>query len=204
MIAFLRGRLLEKTPRSVIIENAGLGYEVVVPLTTFYALPEENEDVSLYTHMHVREDSITLFGFHDPVEKALFLLLISVSGIGPRLASNVLSGIGPAEILDAMAEGDSARLQAIPGVGKKTAERIALELKERAALLRSRGAPAGSGQQEGTPIRGGTVSEEAVSALINLGYQARQAKQAVERAAGLPDTARLEVLIRESLKMLSA
>ncbi|MFP3928259.1 MAG: Holliday junction branch migration protein RuvA [Desulfobacteraceae bacterium] len=204
MIAFIRGRLLEKTPRSVIIENSGLGYEVAVPLTTFYALPEPDEEVALYVYMHVREDALTLFGFHDPMEKAVFMLLISVSGIGPRLACNVLSGIGPRDILEAMAEGDSERLRAIPGVGKKTAERIALELKERASVLRSRGAPSGSGRDEVVASSGDSIPEEAVSALINLGYPARLAKQAVERASQASGCARLEDLIRESLKILAA
>jgi Holliday junction DNA helicase RuvA len=204
MIAFIKGRLLEKTPRSVIIENSGLGYEVAIPLTTFYALPEPEDEVALYVYMHVRENALTLFGFHDPMEKAVFMLLISVSGIGPRLAANVLSGIGPRDILEAMAEGDSERLRAIPGVGKKTAERIALELKERASVLRSRGAPSGSGRGEVAASSAGSIPEEAVSALVNLGYPERLAKQAVERASRASGGARLEDLIRESLRMLAA
>ena len=126
MIVHLKGHLQRKTPHAVVVDNAGIGYEVIVPLSTFYALPEEAEKVSLHIYTHVREDAFVLFGFHRPLEKEIFMMLISVSGIGPKLAINILSGIGPEELLDAMAVGDAARMQSIPGVGKKTAERIAL------------------------------------------------------------------------------
>jgi Holliday junction DNA helicase RuvA len=201
MIAHLRGTLLEKTPRSVVVENHGVGYEVSVPLSTFYALPDEGE-VSLHVHTNVREDAITLFGFHTRVEKAVFVLLVSVSGIGPRLAVNVLSGIGPDELLQAMAGGDAARLQTIPGVGKKTAERIALELKDRAsALLSEQG---GVDRLEGPATAGDQPAvQDALSALVNLGYPSRAARQAVEKARDAVDDANLEALIREALRLLS-
>jgi Holliday junction DNA helicase RuvA len=201
MIAHLRGNLLEKSPRGVIVENHGVGYEVSVPLSTFYALPDEGE-VSLHVHTNVREDAITLFGFHTRVEKALFLLLVSVSGIGPRLAVGILSGMGPDELLQAVAGGDAARLRAIPGVGKKTAERIALELRDRAATLLSEQGPVD--RVEGLPVEGDQRAvRDAVSALVNLGYPSRSAKQAVEKARRESDGADLEALIREALRLLS-
>ena len=130
MIAHLTGQVFSKTTQSVLIDTGGIGYEVFVPLSTFYTLPEKNEKASLHIYTHVREDALLLFGFHSKLEKKLFLMLISVSGIGPKLAVNILSGIGPEELLGAIARGDTVRLRAIPGIGKKTAERIALELKE--------------------------------------------------------------------------
>ncbi len=136
MIAHLSGTLLTKAPQSVIIDNAGIGYEVTVPLSTFYALPEKDGRVSLHIYTHVREDALMLFGFYTPLEKEIFTMLISVSGIGPKLATNILSGIGPEQLLEAMARGDTARMQSIPGVGKKTSERIALELRDKAMKLK--------------------------------------------------------------------
>lgn len=202
MIAHLRGTLLEKTPRSVVVENHGVGYEVSVPLSTFYALPDEGE-VALHVHTNVREDAITLFGFHTRVEKAVFLLLVSVSGIGPRLAVNVLSGIGPGELLEAIAGGDAARLRAIPGVGKKTAERIALELKDRAESLLSEDGTGGRAEALVGPPGDRGAAKDAVSALVNLGYPPRSAKQAVEKAGRGVDGANLEELVREALRLLS-
>jgi Holliday junction DNA helicase RuvA len=120
MIAHLSGQLFKKSTQSVIIEAGGIGYEVFVPLSTFYALPETGERVNLNIFTHVREDALILFGFSTRLEKELFLMLISVSGIGPKLSVNILSGIGPQDLLKAMARGDAVRLQAIPGVGKKT------------------------------------------------------------------------------------
>ena len=201
MIAHLSGTLLEKTPRCVVVETHGVGYEVIVPLSTFYALPDEG-NAALHIHTQVREDAITLFGFFTPEEKAIFLLLVSVSGIGPRLAVNILSGIGPDELLEAMASGNAARLQAIPGVGKKTSERIALELKDRAATLRAEHDIPDRTPAADTLQLDRAAVEDAVSALINLGYPARSAKQAVEKAAARGEN-RLESLIKESLRMLS-
>lgn len=199
MIAHLSGNLYEKTPQSVIIRTGGVGYEVFVPLSTFYSLPEEEEDVSLHIYTHVREDALVLFGFHTKLEKELFVMLTSVSGIGPRLAANILSGVGPHELLEAMAGGDAARLRAIPGVGKKTAERIALELKDSAGQLR------GTGELSVPPpaeIEDRRLYDDALSALMNLGYSAASAKRAVERAASRVEDPGLEELIRESLKIL--
>jgi holliday junction DNA helicase RuvA len=200
MIAHLSGVLLAKTPQSIIIDVGGVGYEAVVPLSTFYALPEANERVGLLIHTHVRDDALMLFGFHTRVEKNLFLMLVSVSGIGPKLAVNILSGIGPDELLEAMARGDALRLQAIPGVGKKTAERIALELKDRASkALGDKDlpqAPALKQEEQG-------IVDDALSALVNLGYSAKAARTAVDRAKSRIGQVTLEELIREALRTLS-
>ena len=199
MIAHIRGRLFKKTPESVIVQVGGIGYEVLVPLSTFYSLPDENREVDLYIYTHVREDALVLFGFSTRLEKNLLLMLISVSGIGPKLAVNILSGIGPEELLDAVASGDSARLQRIPGVGRKTSERIVLELKDRAARFGSQREEAGTTAD----YRGQQGMEDAVSALMNLGYAAKPAREAVEKAHSTPKAADLEGLIREALRILS-
>jgi holliday junction DNA helicase RuvA len=210
MIAHLTGFVLNKTTASVILETAGIGYEVFVPLSTFYKLPAESGKASLHIYTHVREDALALFGFHTRLEKNIFIMLISVSGIGPKLALNILSGIGPQDLLDAIARGDSLRLQAIPGVGKKTAERIALELKDRAAKA--------MGQEEAIvlPKHGEEdrqLLDDALSALLNLGYSPKVAKPALEKARRqstgptldnmTPENPTLENLIRDALKVLA-
>ncbi|MBW1668136.1 MAG: Holliday junction branch migration protein RuvA [Deltaproteobacteria bacterium] len=200
MIAHLNGILKEKTPRSVIVDNAGIGYEVFIPLSTFYALPEKEETVSLHIHTYVREDALNLFGFNTSLEKEIFMMLISVTGIGPRLAINILSGIGPGELLEAMARGDATHLQSIPGVGRKTAERIALELREKALKIK------GDSEVIPSPVISGDdkkVREEAISALLNLGYPTKSARNAVERACGSIKDINLETLIKEALKVLA-
>jgi Holliday junction DNA helicase RuvA len=199
MIAFLKGNLLKKTTETLIIDNGGIGYEVIAPLSTFYALPEEGEDVSLHIYTHVREDAFILFGFKTAIEKYIFRLLISVSGIGPRLATNILSGIGPDILLEAIAAGDLVRLQSIPGVGKKTAERIILELKDKAQKL---------GTDLITPssvtiFKDKTIPDDALSALMNLGYTSKAAKIAVDKAMSNVTDASLEALIKEALRLLS-
>ncbi|RPI77831.1 MAG: Holliday junction branch migration protein RuvA [Desulfobacteraceae bacterium] len=200
MIAHLKGKLLHKTTHSVIVDNNGVGYEVTVPLSTFYALPEENGEVSLHIHTHVREDALALFGFRTLLEKEIFLMLVSVSGIGPKLGVNVLSGIGPDELLTAMAQGDIVKLQSIPGVGKKTSERIALELKDKALKL------LGNRPQAATQVPAVAdkrVLDDAVSALANLGYQTRSANEAVKKAYQTVQKPDLEALIREALRVLA-
>jgi len=200
MIAHLKGSVFRKTTESVIIDANGIGYEVFVPLSTFYNLPEEAGSASLHIYTHVREDILALFGFHTKLEKNIFLMLISVSGIGPKLALNILSGIGPQELLEAIARGDSLRLQAIPGVGKKTAERIALELKDRAIKVLG---------QEKVPVphipEGADrhLIDDALSALLNLGYSAKSANPALEKARSTVKEMTLEGLIREALRILA-
>ena len=200
MIAHLHGTLLKKTPQSMIIDNAGIGYEVSVPLSTFYALPDETEEVSLHIYTHVKEDALMLFGFHTPLEKDIFLLLISVSGIGPKLSLNILSGIGPEELLGAIARKDAVRLQSIPGVGKKTAERIALELGEKAQRIMGDMKPTMPQVVVGADKK---VLDDAVSALLNLGYSSKLSKNAVEKAHSGREDMSLESLIREALRVLS-
>lgn len=200
MIAHLSGTLLSKAPQSVIIDNRGVGYEVTVPLSTFYALPEKDGTVSLHIYTHVREDALMLFGFFTPLEKEIFTMLISVSGIGPKLATNILSGIGPEELLGAMARGDTARMQSIPGVGRKTSERIALELRERA--LKLRGGLESIPSLVVPPEEKGML-DDAASALLNLGYSAKLAKDAVERARSRVQTLNLKSLIKEALRVLA-
>lgn len=200
MIAHLKGVLLKKTTETIIIDNGGVGYEVIAPLSTFYALPDEDEQVSLHIYTHVREDALILFGFKTSLEKKIFRLLISVSGIGPKLAINILSGIGPKELLEAIARGDAARLQFIPGVGKKTAERMVLELKDKAQKV--------STDLEFPPSvvtipEDKTVLDDALSALLNLGYPAKAASQAVEKALSNLKEVNLEGVIKESLRLLA-
>jgi len=200
MIAHLKGILFKKTTQSIIIDVGGVGYEVSVPLSTFYSLPETDEMVSLQIHTHVKDDSLTLFGFNTSLEKALFLMLVSVSGIGPKLSVNILSGMGPQDLLGAIAHGDAIRLQAIPGIGKKTAERIALELKDRAskALVEMDISPMPLPQGEDR-----RTMDDALSALMNLGYPPKSAKMAIERAKSRVKEMTLEDLIREALRILS-
>lgn len=200
MIAYLKGRLQNKAPGTLIIENSGIGYEVLVPLSTFYALPEEEEQVSLHIYTHIREDAFILFGFKTVLEKDIFCLLISVSGIGPKLAVNILSGIGPDMLLEAISESDIGRLQSIPGLGKKTAERIALELKDKARKIDTEvKLPAA----RISPIADKTLMDDALSALTNLGYTAKAAEGAVDKAASSRDDISLESLIKEALRLLA-
>jgi Holliday junction DNA helicase RuvA len=200
MIAHLSGTLLTKAPQSVIIDNGGIGYEVIVPLSTFYSLPEKDGRVSLHIYTHVREDALMLFGFYTPLEKEIFTMLISVSGIGPKLATNILSGIGPEQLLEAMARGDTGRMQSIPGIGKKTAERIALELRERAMKLKGTLEPL---PPQGVPPEEEGMLDDAASALMNLGYSAKSAKDAVEKARSRLETVNLQFLIKEALRVLA-
>jgi len=200
MIAHLSGTLLAKAPQSVIIDIGGIGYEVTVPLSTFYTLPEKDGKVSLHIYTHVREDALMLFGFYTPLEKEIFTMLISVSGIGPKLATNILSGIGPEELLAAMARRDTARMQSIPGIGKKMSERIALELRDKAMKLKGTLEPLAS--QVLLPEEKGML-DDAASALVNLGYSAKSARDAVEKARTRLETFNLQSLIKEALRVLA-
>jgi Holliday junction DNA helicase RuvA len=196
MIAFLKGRLLEKHPNRITIDVSGVGYDVAVPLSTFYTLGEPGADVALRIHTHVREDALALFGFASPLEQLLFERLIAIGGIGPRLALAVLSGIEPAELVRAVRGQDTARLTAIPGVGKKTAERIGLELKDRL--------PPGlatTGVEAPSPDEG--VRGDLRSALVNLGYQRAAAEKAIDRVLARARDASFEDSLREVLKTLT-
>jgi Holliday junction DNA helicase RuvA len=195
MIARLRGTLLEKTPSRIIVDVGGVGYDVLVPLSTFYGLGEPGAPVTLRVHTHVREDAIALFGFGSALEQDLFERLIAINGIGPKLALAVLSGIDPAELIRAIRAQDTARLTRIPGVGKKTAERIGLELKDR---LPQAGAAA-----EALPGGAeGDLRADLLSALTNLGYKGAVAEKAVDAAVKKAPAAPFEDLLRDILRQM--
>jgi Holliday junction DNA helicase RuvA len=178
MIGQLRGKLLSKKPNVVLIDVQGVGYEVNIPLTSFYELPEEGNEVTLKIHTHVREDALILFGFHSQREKEFFLKLLAISGVGPKLAIAIISGAPVHELAQALVEGNTGRLTAIPGVGRKTAERLTLELKgqmsafvlpEHAEAIKTAGATQG-------------IEDDILSALVNLGYPRPAAEKAVSLA----------------------
>jgi Holliday junction DNA helicase RuvA len=196
VIAYLRGRLLEKHPNRVVIDVQGVGYDVQVPVSSFYGMTEPGGDIALRVHTHVREDAIALFGFATARELEIFERLIAVSGIGPKLALAVLSGIEPDDLVQAVQRADIARLTAIPGVGKKTAERIALELKDRLASLT---APAQGTAAPGTD----SLREDLLSALLNLGYHRPAAEKAIDVALSAGAGASFEAALRAALKRLS-
>ena len=177
MIAHLRGRILEKQPTRVVVDVAGVGYDVAVPLSTFYGLGEPGAEVALRVHTHVREDALALYGFATALELDLFNRLISISGIGPKLALAVLSGIEPPDLVAAIERGDVARLTAIPGVGKKTSERIVLELRDRLPRAHPVAAAAGGDGADRLVVR-----DDLLSALMNLGYHRPLAEKAVDAA----------------------
>jgi Holliday junction DNA helicase RuvA len=198
MIALLRGRLAEKQPNRIIVDVAGVGYDVAVPLSTFYKLGEPGSDVALRVHTHVREDILALYGFSTVLEQQIFERLIGVSGIGPKLALAVLSGIEVADLVRAVQFGDVARLTAIPGVGKKTAERIGLELKDK--LPRAAGAEA-TDFDAGQP--GGGLRRDLLSALLNLGYHRPFVEKAVDAALKRTESPTFELALKQALRELA-
>lgn len=185
----------------MVVDVNGVGYQISIPLSTFYQLPDVPGEVFLYTHTHVREDAIQLFGFHTRDEQTLFELLQGVAGIGPRLATNILSGISVDELVPALSEGNLPRLRAVPGVGKKLAERLVVELREKvgsARLTETPTAPAGPPRAEDQPV------EDVVSALTNLGCSRKEAVKAAEAARReLGPAAEFEKLIKSALRALS-
>jgi Holliday junction DNA helicase RuvA len=192
MIGRLAGTVLEKHPNRIIVDVNGVGYELLVPLSTFYGLGEAGAPVTLRVHTHVREDIIALYGFASELEQDLFERLISISGIGPKLALAVLSGIDPSDLVRAIRSQDVARLTRIPGVGKKTAERIGLELKDRLPQ-----APAASTD---VAAEGDDAKADLLSALTNLGYNRAVAEKAVEAALKKAPDAGFEQLLRDILR----
>lgn len=198
MIASLTGTLTHKSPSSLIVEVRGVGYQVVVPLMTYYRLPEVDGVVTLHIYTHVREDALQLYGFLTRTEKELFLLCLGVSGVGPKLALGLLSGIEPAELIGALRSGSAEKLTAIPGVGPRTAGRLMLELKEKVAALHPEGAAAATSDDTSSD----QPMQDALSALMNLGYPRLDAKRALEgvRAAG---GGTVEVLVKQALKRLA-
>jgi len=201
VIAQLRGRLVSRDPGQIVVDVNGVGYQVFIPLSTYYQLPALQDEVVLRISTHVREDAIHLYGFHAPEEKTAFELLTGVSGIGPRLASNILSGISVEELIPAILEGDLARLKAIPGVGRKTAERMVVELKDK-VLEVSRTSPAVMGRPRRSE-RDQTI-EDVISALLNLGCSRKEASRAAEAAReAFGSDADFEKLVKLALKNLS-
>jgi holliday junction DNA helicase RuvA len=194
MIGYLQGVVLRKSPEKVLLDVQGVGYEVYVPVSTYLAIERlaDGEPARLHIHTHVREDALALYGFATEREKELFEKLIAVGGIGPRLARVILSGMPPDDLLAALAAGDTLRLASIPGVGKKTAERMVLELREKVQTLAAE-----------LPAREAPVDDELVSALVNLGYKQSQAERAVVQARRDEPEGEFPELLRASLKRLS-
>ncbi len=200
MIASLHGLITLKSPTALIVEVGGVGYQIMTPLCTYYRLPAEKQQVTLHIYTHVREDALQLFGFSSSREKETFLCLISVSGVGPKLALNILSGVELSELINAIQEGQVTRLKAIPGVGPKMAGRLVLELKEKVSRIEFEGLStneASAGPED-------EIQHDALSALVNLGYHRKDAKRAMDQilsAEGIPDS--VEALIKEGLKFLA-
>jgi Holliday junction DNA helicase RuvA len=192
MIGFLEGDLLDKSPGQVLVKVGGVGYQVMIPLSTFYALPDPPARVALQIHTRLQEDALELYGFLTQEEKDLFQRLLSIPRIGARMALNILSGISPEEFGHALALGDYRRLAGIPGIGKKSAERIILELKDKPPAA-AHWRPAAAG---------GTILQDALSALLNLGYPKNVAEKALDQARA-QGAGTLEDLLRHSLKWLA-
>ena len=193
MIAHLRGRLISKHPNQAVVEAGGVGYDVTISVPTFSELPGTGGEVALHIHTHVREDSIALFGFVRPTEKQLFERLISVSGIGPKLGITILSGMSADEMVGAIRGNDVARLTRIPGIGKKTAERMVLELRDKLQTF-----------DAAQPVATASpVEEDVLSAVVNLGYQRPASERALAAAARNGKTSSFDVIFREALSILS-
>jgi len=197
MIALLTGQIAYKSPDHIILDVNGVGYRVLIPFSTYYELPEEGGRATLHIHTSVREDAIQLYGFRTRLEKSFFQLLISVTGVGPKLARDILSNIQPGPLSQALAQGDIHKLSTIPGIGKKTAERLVLELKEKAGKLDLSSLPVTEMRQ----IPDEDVAEDVISALLNLGYKEPQVRKAL---AGLDAGGGVSVegLLKQALKIL--
>jgi Holliday junction DNA helicase RuvA len=195
MIGRLTGRLAAKAPDQVLLDVGGVGYLVHIPLSTFYELPDNESPASLWIHTHVREDALALYGFLTERERTLFLLLLGVTGIGPRVALTVLSGIPPSELVEALRTQDVRRLVAVPGVGKKTAERMVLELAEKVASLPGE-APA--------KAPAAVAADDVVSALVNLGYRRAEAERAVDATARTGGPKEFGQFLKDALRRLTS
>ncbi len=200
MIALLTGHLAFKAPSHLTLDVHGVGYEVLIPLSTYYSLPNQHESVTLSIHTHVREDAIQLYGFLTGAEKEAFLLLTGISGIGPKLGLSVLSTLSVKDLFSAIQAGDTEKLGTVPGIGKKSAARIALELKDKVAKLHPECISDDSGN--GQPVS--PLYDDALSALVNLGYRQPDVKEALKRVEKSGAMAQgLEQVIREALKDLA-
>jgi holliday junction DNA helicase RuvA len=197
MIGFLRGRVFDKQPNRVTVDVQGVGYELIVPLSTFYEIGDVGAEVALRVHTHVREDALQLFGFLTDLERQLFERLIGINGIGPKLAVAVLSGIEPREFVSAVNRGDVARLTRVPGIGKKTAERMVLELKDRLLALQ---APS---EERADTSPDGKLRADLVSALQNLGYHRPQAEKAIESTLAAAPAFTFEQALKSALRELT-
>jgi len=199
MIAHLRGSVLEKHPNLAILEAGGVGYEVHIPVSTFTRLPDVGAEAKLRIHMHVREDAMMLYGFHTAEEKLLFEKLITVSGIGPKVALTALSGIAPAELVQAIRSGDIAKLTRIPGVGKKTAERMVVELRDKLEATLA-GTPVAVAVSQGALLT--DLELDLISALVNLGSQRPAAEAAVRKARATVPGDDFEKLFRKAMELV--
>jgi holliday junction DNA helicase RuvA len=201
MIALINGKIVYKGISHVVIDAHGVGYRIFIPLTTFYELPEAGQIITLHVHTHVKQDAINLFGFYTVQERDLFQLMLSVSGIGPKMSMNILSGISVQEMLRAISSGDVRKLISIPGLGKKLAERLILELKEKVVKkMMAEEMPALDNQQKINEI----IREDVLSALINLGYKSNIAQDALDKV--LYTSAKelaMDQLLKKTLKLLS-
>jgi Holliday junction DNA helicase RuvA len=198
VIAHLRGKISAKQPNRIVLDVNGVGYDVAVPLSTFYRLGEPGADVALRIHTHVREDALALFGFATELELFLFERLIGVSGIGPKVALAVLSGMDPSDLVRAIEQSDLARLTAIPGVGRKTAERMVVDLKDRLPRLRPEAEP--SGPRDLAPP---AVRDDVLSALVNLGYHRPLSEKAVDAAVKAVPDGGFERMLKHALRELA-
>jgi Holliday junction DNA helicase RuvA len=192
MIGYLEGELMEKSPTLILLKVGGVGYQIAIPLSTFYALPDPPAQVALQIHTRLQEDALQLFGFSTPEEKDVFLQLLGIPRVGARTALNILSGINPEDFAQALMQGDDKRLAGIPGIGKKSAARIVLELKDKLPPVRR---PRPASRKE-------TLIQDALSALINLGYHKSMAEKALD-AAQAHGAGSIEDLLRQSLKALA-
>jgi Holliday junction DNA helicase RuvA len=202
LIAQLSGKLIQKEPNTVIIDVGGVGYHITIPLSTFYELGEPGIDVSLKIHTHVREDVLQLFGFWTAREKELFLKLTSVSGVGPKLAITMLSGMPAIELVRAITDNDLARLTAIPGVGRKTAERVVVELRDKLSSIALEAREADRGSRE-LATGDAAVRDDTVAALMSLGYPKAIAERAVSFAVREEGERTIEAVLKRALRRLS-
>jgi holliday junction DNA helicase RuvA len=202
MIAFLTGKLIEKSANSVIVDVGGVGYEVAIPLSTFYEIGEVGETVELRVYTNVREDAIQLFGFKTQREKELYLKLISVQGVGAKSGITMLSGMSADEIVSALRTENLAKLTSIPGVGRKTAERLVIELRDKVGEL-SAGVSAGASMSAATGVGSEGVYDDALSALVNLGYQKNAAEKALQQARQDGVEPNVQKLLRAALQKLA-
>ncbi len=201
MIALISGKIVYKGISHVIVDVQGVGYRVFIPLTTFYELPEAGQTITLHVHTNVKQDAINLFGFYTVQERDLFQLMISVSGIGPRISMNILSGISAQDLLRAISSGNVGKLVNIPGVGKKMAERLILELKEKVIKkMMTENAPVTDDQHQVSEI----IVEDVLSALVNLGYKSNVAREALDKVLrSSEEKLGMDKLLKKTLKLLA-